>query len=81
MRESNEIFENYNQEQIGKEKTVIVEGYDRIEKVYIARSQSEAPEIDDIKLLFTSKERHVPGDFVKVKIQDVDDFGFLAKEV
>ncbi len=81
MRESNEIFENYNQEQIGKEKTVIVEGYDRIEKVYIARSHSEAPEIDDIKLLFTSKERHVPGDFVKVKIQDVDDFGFLAKEV
>ncbi len=81
MRESSEIFENYNQEQIGKEKTVIVEGYDRIEKVYIARSQSEAPEIDDIKLLFTSKKRHVPGDFVKVKIQDVDDFGFLAKEV
>ena len=81
MREQLSVIEEYNENRLGKEITVLCEGYDTAEKIYVARSEHDAPDIDG-KIFFTAKKRHRAGDFVKVKIVEVlDDFDFLAKEI
>ena len=81
MREQLSVIEEYNENRMGKEITVLVEDYDKVEKIYVARSEHDAPDIDG-KIFFTAKKRHRAGDFVKVKIIEVlDDFDFLAKEI
>ena len=81
MREQLSVTEEYNANRIDKEITVLVEDYDKVEKIYVARSEHDAPDIDG-KVFFTAKKRHRAGDFVKVKIVEVlDDFDFLAKEI
>ena len=81
MREQLSVTEEYNEKRIGKEITVLVEDYDKVEKIYVSRSEHDAPDIDG-KVFFTAKKRHRAGDFVKVKIVEVlDDFDFLAKEI
>lgn len=81
MREQLSVIEEYNENRLGKEITVLCEGYDAAEKIYVARSEHDAPDIDG-KIFFTAKKRHRAGDFVKVKIVEVlDDFDFLAKEI
>ena len=35
----------------------------------------------DGKVFFTAKKRHVSGDFVKVRIEEADDFDLFAKEI
>ncbi len=81
MREQLSVTEEYNEKRIGKEITVLCEDYDKVEKIYVARSEHDAPDIDG-KIFFTAKKRHKAGDFVKVKIVEVlDDFDFLAKEI
>ncbi len=80
MREQLSVMEEYNSAQIGKEITVMCEGYDKVAEVYVARSEADAPDIDG-KVFFDAKKRHRAGDFVKVRVYDADDFDLYAKEV
>ncbi|MBO5091146.1 MAG: 30S ribosomal protein S12 methylthiotransferase RimO [Clostridia bacterium] len=80
MREQLSVMEEYNSAQIGKEITVMCEGYDEVAETYFARSEADAPDIDG-KVFFDAKKRHRAGDFVKVKVYQADDFDLYAKEV
>lgn len=81
MREQLSVMEEHNSNKIGKEITVICQGYDKVAEAYVARGEADAPDIDG-NVFFTAKKRHKAGDFVKVKIEDIiDDFDLYAKEI
>lgn len=65
---------------IGKELTVISEGYDRFAECYFGRSYMEAPDIDG-KIFFTSDDVVCSGDTVKVRITDTMDFEMIGEIV
>ncbi len=68
-----DIAEAYNRAQIGKTVQVLCEGYDPIAEVYYGRSAADAPEIDG-KIYFQSKKKRKEGEFVNVKLTDVQDY-------
>lgn len=80
MREQLSVMDEYNKTRVGKELTVLCEGYDKVAEAYYARSEADAPDIDG-KVFFTAKKRHRAGDFVKVKVYEADDFDLYAKEI
>ena len=68
-----DIAEAYNRAQTGKTVQVLCEGYDPIAEVYYGRSAADAPEIDG-KIYFQSKKKRKEGEFVNVKLTDVQDY-------
>ncbi|MEG0894502.1 MAG: 30S ribosomal protein S12 methylthiotransferase RimO [Oscillospiraceae bacterium] len=79
MEIQNNILFAKNEEKIGKEIEVIVDGFDKYAECYIARSKDDAPEID-CNVFFTSENSHIMGDFVKVNIEEVMDYDLIGKE-
>lgn len=79
MRMQVEISLEHNQTMVGKTLDVLVEEIDP-EGAYIGRTQYDAPEIDN-SVIFTSDRELVPGDFVKVHINDAFDYDLTGKEV
>ncbi|MBQ7906667.1 MAG: 30S ribosomal protein S12 methylthiotransferase RimO [Clostridia bacterium] len=79
MREQLYVTEELNKEKIGKSLRVLCEGYDKVAEAYVGRAYTDAPDIDG-KVFFTSKNRHVVGDFVNVTVTDIlDDFDLAAE--
>lgn len=64
-----DISEQFGRSQVGRELTVLVEGYDAENELYVARSYMDAPDIDT-KVYFSSGAVHQAGDFVNVKVTD-----------
>ena len=62
---------------IGKELTVLTEGYDRFGECWYGRSYMEAPDIDG-KIFFTGEGSIQPGKFVTVSIEDTMDFDLIG---
>ncbi|MBR6159032.1 MAG: 30S ribosomal protein S12 methylthiotransferase RimO [Lachnospiraceae bacterium] len=58
---------------IGKEMTVIVDGYLPAEDVYVARSYRDAPDIDGLVFVYADREL-VTGDMVTVRIRDAKEY-------
>ena len=58
------IFEDKLEALIGKELTVIVDGFDEDEMLYFGRSYMDAPEIDTV-VIISSEEELTAGQFVK----------------
>ena len=80
MREQLSVMDEYKKTRVGKELTVLCEGYDKVAETYYARSEADAPDIDG-KVFFTAKKRHRAGDFVRVLVEEADDFDLYAKEI
>ena len=80
MREQSYVYEELSRAKIGKTINCLVDGYDKLEKTYIARAYTDAPEIDDL-VFFKSKNKHVVGDFVNLVIDEIDDHNIYAHEV
>jgi hypothetical protein len=72
-----EISESEVKEEAVNEKTIVVEEIDE-EGAYIARTQYDAPEIDNT-VIFKSDRELVPGDFVKVTITDAFDYDLVGR--
>lgn len=79
MREQQSVCEELSKNQAGKTIRVLTEGYDQLEKRYIARAYTDAPEIDDL-VFYQSKIKHSVGDFVNVVIDEIDDHNIYATE-
>lgn len=79
MRLQQEISLSLNQKKIGEILDVLVEEIDE-DGSYIGRSPYDAPEIDNA-VLFTSNLDRVPGDTVKVRIEDAFDYDLVGVEV
>lgn len=78
MQQQALIMEQLNQQKVGKNLSVIVEGFDKYGECYFGRSEADAPEIDG-KIFFTSPDSLAMGDFVKVKITDVMDYDLIGE--
>lgn len=78
MDSQNLIAVQKNEEKIGKQTDVLIEGYDDYIRCYFGRSAADAPEVDG-KIFFISNRPLVLGDFVKVKINDVLEYDLLGE--
>jgi ribosomal protein S12 methylthiotransferase len=65
--------EAYLNSKIGKELTVLCEGYDPVSESHYGRSADNAPEIDG-NVFFLSRARVPEGEFVKVRIKDALEY-------
>ena len=72
-----DIMQENNNALIGKELTVLVEGYDRYATSYFGRSYMDAPDIDT-KIFFTSAKPVRAGSFIKVRVEDVIDYDLIG---
>lgn len=65
--------EAYLNSKIGKELTVLCEGYDPVSESHYGRSADNAPEIDG-NVFFLSRKRIPEGEFVTVRIKDALEY-------
>ena len=65
---------------IGSTMLVMVEGYVPDERVYVARSYKDAPDVDGIVFIQTDREL-MTGDFVRVKITESYEYDLIGKLV
>ncbi len=78
MEQQQVIMAENAQAQIGKEISVICEGFDRYAECFFGRSKADAPEVDG-KVFFTAgKEKPKIGDIVTVEINDTLDCDLIG---
>ncbi len=78
MNDQMTISARKNQQKIGTEQEVLVEGYDDYIKCYYGRSAADAPDIDG-KVFFYSNRPLQPGTFVTVCVNDVIEYDLLGE--
>jgi ribosomal protein S12 methylthiotransferase len=67
-----------NKDKVGKVMTVLVDSKsEQQEGYYIGRSQSEAPEVDGMVMVYGDGIK--PGNFIKVKVMDWSDYDLIAQ--
>ncbi len=82
MDVQSQISLNYNISRIGKTERVLIDSFG--EGVYVARSMSEAPEVDGEILIGADslteelKSKNIIGTFVDVKIENADEYDLSA---
>lgn len=72
--------ERFNKKMVGKNITVVVEGFDKYATCYFGRSYADAPDIDP-KVFFSSKKGLSTGDFVTVHVDDYMEYDLLGTMV
>ena len=75
---NHQITEEKNNAKIGKTYKTIVEEYDPYSDSYVGRTYMDAPEIDGL-VRFTCSDELEVGDFVDVRIFDVDEYDLLGE--
>lgn len=80
MQDQLSIVEDKNNQKIGNVYKTVVEVYDGYTDSYIGRTYMDAPEIDGF-VRFTSSFDLEIGDFVDVKIFDVDEYDLLGEAI
>ncbi|NLL28540.1 MAG: 30S ribosomal protein S12 methylthiotransferase RimO [Bacteroidales bacterium] len=77
-----QIHEKINIEQnnllIGKKIEVIIDDFSEDEKCFLGRTSSDAPEIDNIVIIYTSKKLNI-GDIVSVKVTSIGVFEIICE--
>lgn len=81
MEQQMEIMQQWGERQIGKEVTVLTEGFDRYAECWFGRSAADAPDIDG-KIFFTAgTKKPAYGQFVTVRISDCMDCDLMGERV
>lgn len=80
MQDQFSIMEEKNNQKIGRIYKVVVEEYDGYSDSYTGRTYMDAPEIDGL-VRFTSDTDIEIGDFVNVKIFDIDDYDLIGEKI
>ena len=80
MQLQQEVSYDLNQEMIGKELDVLIEGYLFDEDVYVGRSYKDAPNVDGY-VFVSSEEEIISGSFVKVKIKEAEEYDLIGDVV
>ncbi len=65
---------------VGSVMEVMCEQFDAVAECYCGRSEFDAPEVDT-KVFFTSPRKVEPGEFVKVKIEEVMEYDLIGSIV
>ncbi len=74
------IMSEKNNQKIGNEYDVLVEGYDAYTDTYFGRTYMDAPDIDGL-VHFSSKNEYDEGEFVSVEILGVNDYDLVGRAV
>lgn len=86
MQEQQKIAEALNARLMGKEMEVLIDSESvdssskKEENIYLARTYADAPEVDGMVYLH-AKNKHAPGEFVKVKIVDTLEYDLVGQEI
>ena len=80
MQDQLSIVEEKNNAKIGKVYKTVVEEYDGYSDSYIGRTYMDAPEIDGL-IRFTASSDLEIGDFVDVKVFDVEEYDLLGEAI
>ena len=75
------VSEELNNNKIGKEITVITDGYDAVAEIYFGRSEADAPDVDGKVYFRAEKGKYTYGDFVKVKIAEALDYDLIGDDI
>ncbi len=75
------VSEELNNAKIGKELTVITDGYDTVAEIYYGRSEADAPDVDGKVYFDAPKGKYTFGDFVTVKITEALDYDLVGHEI
>lgn len=67
-----------NKSKLGKTIEVLVEGYDADSFLFYGRSRGDSIEVDG-KVYFATEEEVTPGDIIKVKILDADEYDLTGQ--
>lgn len=73
-----EISQDRNNEKVGKELEIFVEGFIPEENVYVGRSSADAPNIDGF-VFFNSYRNLESGDFVKCRITEASEYDLVGE--
>ena len=73
-----DITERKNKKKLKKTFDVVIEGIADDGLFYYGRSEAEAPDVDNL-IYFTSKEELTIGEYVKVKILNIDDYDLIGE--
>ena len=71
------VSEQLNSEMIGRELTVLCEGFDTVAEIHYGRSYADAPDVDG-RVYFKSKARIPQGEFVRVRIEEALDYDLVG---
>ena len=75
------VAEELNAAKIGREITVITDGYDSVAEIYFGRSEADAPDVDGKVYYRAEKGKYTFGDFVKVKITEALDYDLIGDDI
>ncbi len=78
MEEQSRISDAYNEAQVGKTLTVLVESFDKYAECWFGRTAGDAPDIDG-KVFFTAAGGIRPGDLVQVTVTDTMDWDLIGE--
>ena len=74
------VAEELNEAKIGKQLTVLCEGFDTVAEIYYGRSYADAPDVDG-RVYFSSKTPVAAGEFVEVVITEALDYDVVGKTI
>ena len=81
MESQMNIMDRLGEKQVGRDITVLTEGFDRYAECWFGRSRADAPEID-CKVFVVPGEGSPapkPGDMVRVRITDMLDWDLMGE--
>ena len=78
MKTQDAVNEAYLKSKVGKEITVLCEGYDPVIERYKGRTADNAPEIDSV-VFFRSRIKIPEGTFVQVRIKDYLEYDLIGE--
>ncbi len=80
METQSDISYEFNKSRVGREYKVLVEDFDNEKKLWIGRSYAEAPEVDGIIWVSSSKSLRI-GEFYPVKIKEAEIYDLYGEVV
>lgn len=78
MQTQTAVVDEKNAAMVGRDITVLVEGFDPAAEAYFGRSATDAPDIDG-KTYFTAQKKVAPGSFVTVHINEAVDYDLFGE--
>lgn len=78
MELQSEISDKKNSKMVGKKITVIIDGFDPDNNVFVGRSYKDAPDVDGV-VFIKGGTNLMSGDFVKVKITDYNEYDLIGE--
>ncbi|MDP2939361.1 MAG: 30S ribosomal protein S12 methylthiotransferase RimO [Candidatus Omnitrophota bacterium] len=86
MQQQQKISQGINACFMGKEMEILIDTEDVDKKlgpeenIYLGRTYADAPEVDGIVYVY-AKKKHIPGEFVKVRIKDTLEYDLVGEEL